>query len=53
MRVDVEVFAEVLEACGTRSVVEEAQRFGALQMRCSRRDIEVWRCGGTLQACCL
>ena len=24
------------------SDVEEAQRFGALEMRCSRRDIEVW-----------
>ena len=36
---------------GARSDVEEAQRFGALEMRCSRNDIEVWRCGA-LEARC-
>ena len=42
-----------LEACrACRDVEEEeAQRFGALEMRCNRSDIEVWR-SGTLEPRC-
>ena len=42
-RVDVEMFASrALEACCTCSDIEEAQRFGALEMRCRRVDVDVF-----------
>jgi len=40
-----------LEACCRRSDVGEVQRFEALEMRCIRTDIEVWR-SGALEARC-
>ena len=43
--------SSTLEACYACSDVEETQRFGALEMCCSRMDIEEWR-SGALKACC-
>jgi len=43
-RVDVEM-QSIIDGGGVLHA-EEAQRFGALEMRCGRRDIEVWRSGG-------
>ena len=40
-----------LEACCRRSDVGEVQRFEALEMRCIRTDIEVWRSGALEVRC--
>jgi len=51
-RVDVGI-QEICSSGGVLLVygVDEAQRFGVLEMRCSRRDIEVWS-SGALEECC-
>ncbi len=41
-----------LEACCRCRDVEEFARRG-LEIRCRRVDVEVWRSGDALQACCL